>query len=436
VSLKKNIFHNSIANIFQKIVRILEQLLLVPFFIASWGASYYGEWLTLTIIPSILVFSDLGFGSAAANGFVLRYASGDKQGAADILNTGFRIVSYAVILGIVLSIAVLFSGTYWGWFEKSLIPANDAVKAVSFMMAARLISFYNQLFSANFIAARKADLGINLLSINSILSILAGAAVLFLGGYIITYALWQFIVSVIFNLYYWWRADSILDLKKEYKGKYEKAFAKEIFSKGFGYMLSPIWQSVLFQGTTFVVRLTLGPVAVAVFNTVRTLSRSINQLCSIIGGSVFPELQFELGKENWLKGQKIYLYSIRSSFVLSLLGIIFLGFFGLPLYNIWTHKVLTPTPLMWFIFLVGILVNAVWWTSSVVFRAMNNPYQLSISGVIAAFISIAASYFLCLYWGLTGAAIGSLIFEIIMSVYILPLSCKMMNLSISKILKF
>ena len=53
MSTKRNIFFNGIANLLSKTVRIAEQLVLVPFFLSSWGAGYYGEWLTLSIFPSI-----------------------------------------------------------------------------------------------------------------------------------------------------------------------------------------------------------------------------------------------------------------------------------------------------------------------------------------------------------------------------------------------
>ena len=89
MSLKKNLIKNGIASALQKGVKVAEQLLLVPFFINAWGAAYYGEWLTLTIIPTMLGFSDLGFGSAACNSFVLKYAAGDKKGAADTAKSGF-----------------------------------------------------------------------------------------------------------------------------------------------------------------------------------------------------------------------------------------------------------------------------------------------------------------------------------------------------------
>ena len=134
MSLKNRILSNGLASILQKVVRVVEQLFLVPFFITAWGAAYYGEWLTLTIIPSVMAFSNLGFGSAAGNSFVLSYAAGDKQKSADISKTGFYIITIMVCVAILVSALTIVVLDYFDVFEKSLIDKSDAIIAVSFMI--------------------------------------------------------------------------------------------------------------------------------------------------------------------------------------------------------------------------------------------------------------------------------------------------------------
>jgi O-antigen/teichoic acid export membrane protein len=428
MSLKRNILKNGIASILQKLVRVLEQLLLVPFFLSSWGAAYYGEWLTLTIIPSVLAFSDLGFGSAVANSFVLKYASENKSEAANLSKTGFIIISFAIACGIIISGIVLTVIDQCHLLKNSLIAASDAIWALCFLIAARLLTFYNQLFEAYFRAARKASAGINLLSLHSGLNIITGFVVLWLGYGVVAFSLSQLIVSILFNIFFGWKATTVLGLHKEYRGYYIKSEAKGIISKGFGYLMTPMWQVLFFQGTTFVVRVVLGPAAVAVFNTVRALSRSINQMYSIVNSSIFPEIQYEIGANNWEKVRLIFAGAVRTTFILSIIGVIFLAIFGLPVYAIWTHNELNPPLAMWYLFLGGVLLNAMWWTAGVVFRAMNKPYQLSIAGIISALLSVACSYILCSYWGLIGAAIGTLLFEVIMVLYVIPTSYKLIRI--------
>lgn len=435
MSTKKNILQNGFSTAAQKVVRILEQLFLVPFFITTWGAAYYGEWLTLTIIPSVLAFSDFGFGSAAANSLVLKYSSGKYQEAADIARTGFIVITFAISFGLLIGAAALGVTIHFHWLQHSLIPTHQAIIALIFMMLAKVLSFYMQIFEAYFRAARKAAFGINLSNINGLLNIGAGLIVLLLGYGVVAFAISQLVVAIVFNLAYGVIAERTLHLYREYKGQYSKSEAKDIFKNGFGFLMSPIWQSILFQGTTFVVRVTLGPLAVAVFNTVRTLSRSVNQLYSIISGSIFPEIQYEIGAGNMNQARKIYSKSIQIAFLLSFIGIILLAIFGLPAYNFWTKHELNPPYIMWFLFVAATAFNAVWWTAGVVFRAMNKPYKLSIAGVISSIIAIGGTYFGCKLWGLTGAAMGSLFFEIIMAVYILPVSNKMMDIKILQLFR-
>ncbi|MBD0850773.1 lipopolysaccharide biosynthesis protein [Maribacter arenosus] len=430
MTLKKRLLSNGLASVFQKGVRVLEQLLLVPFFITSWGAAYYGEWLTLTIIPSVIAFSDLGFGTAAANSFVLRYAAGESQKAANINKTGMYIITIMVLVAMIISLLTIFILDYFHVFDKSLINSNEAILAVSILILACLLNFYNQLIESYYRAAQKAALAINLLTVKAALNLGAGLLVLLLGFGVVAFALSQLLVSLIFNLFYWVKGKQVLSLFDDYKGKRDKVILKEITKKGLGYLMFPAWQAIYFQGTTFVVRIVLGPEAVAIFNTVRTLSRSVNQLLNIVSSSIFPELQFEIGQGNEEKAQKIYRFSIVFSFLIAFVGVVFLAFFGLWFYKLWTQNELVVPPLMWYIFVVGLLFHAFWWSSEPVFRAKNEPYKFAMSGVFSALVSVGLTYIFSKYLGITGAALGALGLDVLMALIIMPLSAKMLNMRV------
>jgi len=427
MSLKKKLVQNGIASTLQKAIRILDQLLLVPFFIIAWGASYYGEWLTLTIIPTILGFSDLGFGSAAANAFVLKYASDDKQGAANIAKSGFLAISVMIIASLVVSVILICTLIYYKVFDKSLIDKQQAILAVFFLMVARILSFYQQLYEAYFRAARKAALSINLQSAYSGVSLALSMLILMMGGGIVLFAFTNLILTIVFILIYAIVAKKILPFRKKFEGKVIRSDIKSIINKGFGYLMSPVWQAIYFQGTTFVVRIVLGPEAVAIFNTVRTVTRAINQAYTIVISTVIPELQFEIGAGNMQKARKIFRIALSFVCLIALFGIVLLFFFGPWFYELWTRKALTPPSMMWNVFIIGIYFNAVWWMSSVIFQAVNRPYDFAMAGVISAILSVICSYFLALHFGLTGAAIGSLLMDLVLFFYVLPRSCKLIG---------
>ena len=427
MSIIKGIISNGLANVVQKIVRIADQLLLVPFFLTHWGPAMYGEWLTLTIIPSVLAFSDLGFGSAVSNSFVLAYAAGDKQKAADLKKSGFWIITFSVLLGVILTAVAMIVCTKMHLFDKSQINAYDAMFAVVFMMMSRLISFYTQLVEGFFRGARKAALGSFLGSGSYLMNILVGLIVLLLGYGVAVFAFSQLVIAVVFTIGYSIYGCRLINLKG-YHGRILKGDITDITKKGMGYLMTPIWQSVYFQGTTFVVRIALGPEAVAIFNTVRTVCRSVNQFFSIINASIFPDLQYEYGQGHIQTVHKYFRVAVLLSMIIGFIGCIALVLFGLDIYGWWTKSVLTVPRSVWNVFMAGVLFNAVWWTSVVTYRMTNQPYHFAIASTIMAFISVGLTYILSIPLGLFGAAIGCTLFELVMAMYVLPDSCKLLGM--------
>jgi O-antigen/teichoic acid export membrane protein len=432
MSLKKNLVINAIASTFQKGVRVLNQLFLVPFFISAWGAAYYGEWLTITIIPSVLALADFGLGTAASNSFILKYTSGDIVSASRIIKSGFKAVTGAIIVSILFSTIVLFSIDKLDLLHNSLIDSKSAIEALAILILTNLISFYLHLFEGYYVAARKASLSINLRTFFALANILAGLFVLTKKLGIVEFAISQLLVAVFFNLYYSWKAKKVVTLVKNINSNNE--IVKDIFKKGFGYLLSPIWQSIYFQGSTFVVRVVLGPEAVVIFNTVRTATRSINQLFNIVEAATLPEMQFEIGRGEFNNSKKLFRIGIWVSFLIACIGFVFLYFFGLNLYQKWTNQSLIVPVAMWNIFILGLLFNSLWWTTGGTFKAFNLPYQFTIAGVITSIISVIFTYLLSIQYRLIGAAIGNLILDILMTVYILPLSLNLHKMSFTELI--
>jgi len=435
MSLKNRILSNGLASILQKVIRVVEQLFLVPFFITAWGAAYYGEWLTLTIIPSVMAFSNLGFGSAAGNSFVLSYAAGDKQKSANISKTGFYIITIMVCVAILISALTIVVLDYFDVFEKSLIDKFDAIIAVSFMIVAQLLMFYLQLMESYYRAAQKAALSINLITTKSAFLIGTGLLVLVMGYGVIEFAVTQFIVTFLFIILYGIKGKNIIGLFETHHGVKDKNILKEITAKGLSYLMLPVWQIIYFQGTTFVVRIVLGPEAVAIYNTVRTLSRSFNQILYLIEPTVFPELQYYIGKNQWETAKKIFRISILSTFLMSMIGCILLGLFGPWFYAIWTKNELDLPLAMWYVSISGLIFNALWYSAEMVFRAVNQPKKMGVFGIISAVISVALTYLFAQYLGLVGAALGALTLDILLVILILPLGCKLMHMSIGELFK-
>lgn len=417
-----------------KVVRILEQLLLVPFFLSTWGPDYYGEWLTISIIPGVLAFSDLGFGTAISNAFVLTYSKGEKSQAANIYTTGLVFNTLTVLLGVILSVLVILGGDKIGILEKSIISSTDIMLSLAFLMASRLMSFYMQLFEGFFRAKSKAATAFNLYTVEGLLRIGVGVLSLLLGCDIVGYSFWQFVLAVLCNvLFALWSRILVKDLPR---GHFDKEVGIITLKKGLGFMLTPIWQSIYLQGSTFVVRIVLGPSGVAVFNTVRTVCKSINAAFSIIYGAIFPELQIAYGKGESNLVMRIYTFAIQSVTIISIVGFVFLIILGPTIYSWWTHNELEVDGFVWYIFMLGVPLNALWFTAGSVFRAINKPTRFAIYGFVSSLISTLISYLLSYPLGLAGAAIGFVAMDFIMLTLTLPLANKVIGVGLKELFDF
>lgn len=427
MSTKRNILKNTFASSISKLFRVTEQLILVPFFISAWGANYYGEWLTLTIFPTILAFSDLGFGTASANTMVLRYASSDFIGASKMAKIGGLITLTFVGIGFFISFVIIFIFSKLDFFDSLLIEKYDAIISLIFMMSAQLIGLFRQFYEGYFRIAQKSHEAMHLNNLYQFLNVFSGFIVLMFGGGVIHFSMTYFVISVLYTILFVFFAKSKVKFEKINVSSLSFDDIKLVAKKGVGFMLSPLWQSVYFQGSTFVVRIVLGPGAVAIFNTVRTLTRGVNQIYSIINVSVFPEIQFLIGQNKFPKVRMVFRYSLLITMFTATLGILFLFFFGLQFYNFWTNNELNPSILMWNIFLISIGFNSIWWTSGMVFRAFNKPFRFVLSGFIASLISLIMTFILSKSFGLLGASIGYLFLDVLLAFYILPFSCKMIG---------
>lgn len=319
-----------------------------------------------------------------------------------------------------------------GMLDKAVIPASDMLLSLVFLMGSRLVTFYSQLFEGFFRAKHKAAIAFNFYTIEGFFRIGIGVLSLLFGCNIVGYSLGQFIVAIVFNIIF--AIIAIRNVSDLPNGEYRKDIAIFTMKKGLGFMLTPIWQSIYMQGSTFVVRIALGPVAVAVFNTVRTVCQSIKSVYAIVNGSTYPEIQIAYGSGDVEAVKKIYIYSIQFVLFVSVLGYLFLVLFGPTIYAWWTNHSLQVSNEIFYIFLLGIPLNAIWWTSGTVFRAINKPTKYSLCGLLSAVVATLITYILSYPLSLTGAAIGFVVMDLLMVMLTLPMAGKEINVSLRDLL--
>ena len=86
--------------------------------------------------------------------------------------------------------------------------------------------------------------------------------------------------------------------------------------------------------------------------------------------------------------------------------------------------------------MLGIPLNALWWTAGTVFRAVNKPTRFSVFGFIASIIATFISWCLSYPFGLAGAAIGFVAMDFIMLILTIPLSNKEISVTSDELFSF
>lgn len=422
MSVKKSLAKNLGAGIWSRSSTILFRLIQVPLIISVLGVEDYGRWLVLYSLPSWLTLANMGFGSVASNEMVMSVANGDMTKARQVFSTALAIIAM-IGLGCMIIISAGAFFVPWEHFLKADASRHTEFSfAVIYLALTIFISFSSEVFGGRFRAARKAHLRVVLTSFLPWISLLGMVIILQFTKRFDYLALSQLIATIIFFFIYQWTSWRVLpDLSFSVK-QIQFSHSKFLLKKGVAFQAFPLGNALIFQGNIIIVQSVLGPGAVALFGTARTLVRTINQAMEMINQAIWPEMSHLFGAKNFNKAAKLHRTGVMMSISLSLIGLIVLSLFGKTLYGFWVGKSMELPQYLLLLFLLPIPFNALWLTSSVVHMASNRHEGLAVRYLIATVISAIACAILSYTLGIEGAAFSTLIADVILIPYVLKRS--------------
>jgi O-antigen/teichoic acid export membrane protein len=182
-----------------------------------------------------------------------------------------------------------------------------------------------------------------------------------------------------------------------------------------------------------VVGLALGPVAVAVFTPLRTLSNLAKQPRAVINRLIEPEMALTYGAEDSSLFGRLFFKSCQLSFWGCLLVALMVGVGAHWVFPAWTSgKVVMQWP-TFILLLAGVIVNSLWYTALMV------PYATNRHGRIAVFYTLlyGAVAFVLAYLGaesigLIGVALALLLAELAMASIVIHTALKMTHVTINQ----
>jgi O-antigen/teichoic acid export membrane protein len=432
--LKKRLALNVGANFFAQFATVFSQLAIVPLFLSFWSKESYGVWLLISSIPAYLTIGDGGFASQAGNEMSMAVANGDYKKARQSLHTawGFLLAISAGLLVIVGGILLIFP---WGrWLKFPGLTTNELLWVLWILSVYIIVSICTGIFEPIYRTVyrnprcqvlstfgRLGELVATGISVALSHSMVYLAAAMLTARLIAAVAIWADSRHHSPNLHLGLSAFSLAELKVAWR-------------PAVMFMAGTMGNAFYFQGLTLLVGASLGPVAVVVFNTTRTLTRAIAQFGMIIRMAVRTEFSYLYGGGDFVRARRLNELAFEVSSCTSLimaLGIFFTAPFILPL---WTHHAVSVQPMLLSLFLASAVLNGVWSVTSGLLLGINKHEGLMLRYLLAAALALSLAAISVHKMGLYGVASAMVVCELVLLPYAISRSCHLLHQPVKEFL--
>lgn len=276
----RRIWRGLTAQGFAHVVTIGIQLISVPVLLGAWGEARYGSWLLLSVLPTYLLLSDLGFAQAATNDLAISISRGDRAGALRTFQSllALCLAVACTIVGLGASIAATPITTILGLRE--ITPQQASIVTVVFAIHAALALLNGAITSGLRADGRFATMSIlgSTTRLGEGLALLAaavtGAGIVGAAAAMLTVRVLSILITTLILM----KTTDLFFIGLSHARLTE---LRRLLAPSLGYMAFPVGYAVMIQGTLTIVGIRF-PAAVALFATSRTLAR----LGSTVLGSV------------------------------------------------------------------------------------------------------------------------------------------------------
>ena len=407
------------ATALSPIVTVFIQLVTVPLLLHVWGGTKYGEWLLLSAIPSYLTFSDLGFGDASGSDMSVRVAQNDREGALETFQSSWILVTCVSFVALLLASLVIWWMPWQGWLRLSSLSSREAAKIILVFGAYVGVSQQYGVVESGYRSDGHFATGTFWILIQRLTETVAATAVAILGGSLLAVASTYFVARCLGTIAY---ATLLCHLSPWIQFGIRHANMKTIeclVAPAAGFMAFPLGYALSLQGLTIVIGATLGPVAVVSFSTLRTLSRLILQLTTVVKNALWPELSRAFGEGNVSLARKLNRVAWQAALGISALGGMCLWVVGAYIYRLWLRHDINFDATCFHVLLIVVVVNSLWDIGVVIPMSFNGHFRVALLYSAAALFSLGLARMLLPGLGIVGAAIALMVMDGVMTIYAL-----------------
>lgn len=392
ISLKSPIRKNMLASIFGIAVGLLNQILLVPFYILYLGNPLYSDWIVLSALTAFFYMSDIGLNTVIQNRFAIKLAKNQQHDCDRLLTTNVAIVSLLAAMAISATVIYLLCFDVRDALGLRVLDRLSSSIVLLGLVANVFIRMLGGIYNAIYRATHHANVSTFLDQITILMMVLVSLAALLLGGSLVSLSLLLCLPSLLMLIYK--RRDS----KRYYAYSFhwkriDWSLLRRLIYPSLTFMSFPLGNAIVLQGYTLLVNRFFGADAVVLYNTTRTMCNFVKTLLGTVQTSVWPEYTIAYGRSDFYRMRLLHRRCIKTVLLGGLsigLGVLLLG----PMiYRVWTAGQVQFSYSLMCVYLLVILIESLWISSSVTLMATNKHSRVGIVYVLLSGVAFALAYY-------------------------------------------
>lgn len=426
-TLRKRLIKGFAAQGYGQAVNVLIQLTTVPLLLYVWGVDLYGEWLILSAIPVYLTMSDVGFGNAAQNEMTMAAGRGDRSAVLEAFQSVWLLLATVSVVAFVTVVGAVSLLPVANWFNLAVLDSRAVTVIILLLSLQVLVSLHSNLVYSGFHCKGSYGLGQFFLASISLLEFAllvvavvsgggptAAAAALLAGRIVGTVTMRTMLWRVNPEIAFGWRHA-------------RRETIRRLAGPALGFMAFPLGHALNLQGMVIIVGAVLGPPAVAVFATLRTLTRFGLQLVSAVNRTVQAEITTAYGRGDSDLQRRLHHLTCQAALCAIVATAVVLAFFGPWILALWTDGAVAMNRTLFYLLLAVVMAHGMWHASLMLAYATNRHQRIALAYVVVGMVVLPAAYLATNTAGLAGAAGVLLAGEIAVAAYVFRVSLGLLN---------
>jgi O-antigen/teichoic acid export membrane protein len=418
--VKRRLLLGFITGWVSKVASSVIQLIQVPVFLHFWSVPLYGEWMIVNSIPAYLSFSNAGFGTVAGNEMTMSVARNDFDGALRVFQSCWWLIAALCTATIALLSGVLYFLPAHYFLRFTAISESDTKWIIFYLGVSVLLGQLEQLLQSAYRCIGRYPFGSLIKTIMSLSAFASMIVAVILGSgtrvtalvFSIANVAGTILLSILVRrdipwIRFGWRYAQLAEIRK-------------LVRPAIAFMGFPIGNALNLQGTLLAVGYALGPVAVVVFSTARTVSRVALQMVQMINSTFEPEMTIAFGALNYDLTRTLLRRACQLALIFAIVVVIIMMSFGPWFLTHWTGGRVPPSRSLLAILLLSVISYSLWSTGSTLMTSTNQHQRLAAYYILGTGLTCALCFILAHYYGLFGAAASLLVSEIVMNLYVIP----------------